>query len=113
MKLKLHLAITDPLKFAKGDYAYCFDIDVQPTHVSSWIDLGMFEIEIEPDQAAIHERILSALEKQRKKEIESHAHKLALLDRTRQEFLALAAPIDAELPFGPLAGSNIEGNGTG
>ena len=71
MRLRLHLHITNPMDFVKGDYDSCFSLDGRKWDLDGWVYAGEVEMDIPViDSDEMNQVIVKALRRQREKLIE-------------------------------------------
>ena len=85
MKIKLHLAITNPEKFLKGDWD-CFNLFANNDfYADHWIKAGEVEFEVDMDSAMVVQRATSALDA----EMGKLSAAMNVLEQRKAELLAL------------------------
>ena len=105
MKRTMHLHITDPINFAKGDWEYALSLYNGKMSIDDWVYVGPAKVEV-PDEAVTEalQMAMKELDAKEKEVRDELSAKLAVIERTRQELLALPAPS---------APPKVEGDGTG
>jgi hypothetical protein len=95
MRFKLHVVITDPNQFLRGDYGCLTFLDYE-TSVPGWIDLGQLEFEMPVNTAVLIEKTLAAIDEQIKEENANYTMRMDVLETRKKELIALPAPAENE-----------------
>ena len=90
MKIKQLVIITDPLKFAGGDYSDCMTLLENDPGVKDWICCGEIDVAIDIDQQTVVNISLAALEREADRVRQELKAKLELLERKKSELLCLS-----------------------
>jgi hypothetical protein len=86
MKLNMHVIITDPAQFLKGNYHNCFSLyDTDLYLPKDWVHCGTVDIDVEPDTGQMIETVSARLD-EKILELEG---KTEVLRNRKAELLAL------------------------
>ena len=95
MKIKLHVVITNPIKFAAGDIEWSVNLFAEPSTVEGWHNLHAVEVEVPDDLVPeLHKEALAKLDEQEKDARANFERAMQEVNRTRDRLLAL--PHDSE-----------------
>ena len=90
MKLKLHLYITEPEDFMKGDYDWCFKVSSNDNlNGGGWISCGEAELNISVDTGTVISKTVGALSKKIDEEKAVFSARLKSLEDRKANLLAL------------------------
>jgi len=92
MKLNLHLVITDPDKFLKGNYSYALSLFEDEPKVDSWINVGKVTLDIDVPMDSVTLKVIKAIDKQLEEEAETYNKRVDTLKQRKAELLSLPAP---------------------
>lgn len=88
MKLKLHVIITDPEAFLKGDYFHCMTLSSDKTTVPGWVNCGQIEVSLDVNRG----EVLEVAAKTITEEMGRCSAAMNVLEQRKAELLALPAP---------------------
>jgi hypothetical protein len=90
MKLKLYPTITNPAKFATGEYDYSISLFAEPLEISGWHVLDPVEVEV-PNELVpeLHKQALQELDEQERTARANFEQAMRVVDALRDKLLAL------------------------
>lgn len=87
--MKMHVYISDPIDFAKGQFDWCLTLLGKKLDHTSWIYAGEIDIEIDVDRQSVVLAAQKELDEQEQKIRKEATEQLARIEQARAELLAL------------------------
>ena len=89
MKIKQRLHITNPDRFLRGEYDWCFDLFPKESKNQKYICCGDIEFEVDIDSGKVIEIVTNAINEEIESTREEFTARMNILETRKQELLAL------------------------